>query len=138
VNVVRHPKIAPRVGCDTTLPSPTGNLVTSTDAAEVDALVVGAPLADVVADAPPPEVALAAGNELAGNESAGARFTFVFDPHADATMSATTHHTFDPRRPDIAEDRTARTRSCAGFVVRRAATDWRLRRGNKHVMVVRV
>ena len=107
VNVVRHPKIAPRVGWDTTLPSPTGNLVTSTDATEVDTLVVGAPLAEVVATAPV---------VVAGTEFAGARFTFAFEPHADATMSAATHHAFDTRRPDIAEDRTVCTRSCAAFL----------------------
>src|SRR5688500_435651 len=108
-NVVRQAKIAPRAACVATLPSPTGSLVTSTEGAElVEALVVTAPLAVAVAVA---EAVALVGAPLPGGalvEVAGAKVTFSVDPHADATMTATTHNALGTRRPDMTNDRTVR------------------------------
>ena len=81
-NVVRQPKIAPLVGCATTLPSPTGSRVTSTRAAV--ALVAGAPVvagAALVTGAPAVAVAVAPLVVAGGSAE--------FDPHADDTTIAT-------------------------------------------------
>ena len=70
------------------MPSPTGSLVTSTVVTEaLDALLVAAPLAEVVTAA---LIAVAlAGAAL--TEVAGDKVTFSLEPHADAITTAATH-----------------------------------------------
>jgi hypothetical protein len=89
------------------LPSPTGSLVTSTDAfatvavAGVVAAVDNAD--DVVADV-----------DVDVDEST---FTSSLEPHADAMTNATTHNALRTRRPDTTDDRTAPSQ-CRLMVVR--------------------
>jgi len=83
------------------LPSPTGSLVTSTDAA---ALAVPpleeSPLEELVLEEP----ALVAAFVLA--DVAGDDASFALEPHAEATPTATMSNAIEARQPDMADDRT--------------------------------